>query len=116
MVEFCGLRSKMYSFRTEKGFEKKVGKGVKKNILKTNLKFKHYKNVMDKHSKVYVKQTTIQSRKHSVSTHHQRKLGLSCFDDKRYWLDDVASFAHGHHKIRGHQRKNNLLDEDYYGL
>jgi len=99
MVEFCGLRSKMYSFRTEKGIEKKVGKGVKKNILKSRLKFKHYKNVLNSHSRVFVKQTSIQSRKHRVVTRTQRKLGLSCFDDKRYWKDDIASYAHGHHKI-----------------
>ena len=56
ITEFCGLRSKMYSYLTELTEEKdikknkdndikesKKAKGVKKNIIENNIKFENYK-------------------------------------------------------------------------
>jgi len=96
MIEFVGLKAKMYSFLTEKGDEKKVGKGIKKNKL-NELRFSHYKNVLESHEKIYVNQTLIRSQNHSVKTITQRKLALSSFDDKRYIVDGIKTLAHGHY-------------------
>ena len=42
----------------------------------------------------------IQSNSHSVGTYDLNKIGLSCFDDKRYVLDDgINALAYGHKDI-----------------
>ena len=48
IVEFVGLRSKMYSYikTDEKGG--KTAKGIKKNVIKNDLKHEDYKNVFSK--------------------------------------------------------------------
>ena len=44
---------------------------------------------------------TIRSTKHSIGTYEMRKVTLSCFDDKRYLLEDgVTSYAYGNRNIQ----------------
>ena len=45
IVEFVGLRSKMYSIKTDSGKEKKTGKGIKKSALKRKSHMKITENV-----------------------------------------------------------------------
>ena len=43
----------------------------------------------------------IVSKKHTIQTINQTKIGLSAFDSKRYLLDDgVNTLAQGHYKIK----------------
>jgi hypothetical protein len=43
---------------------------------------------------------TIRSTKHTIGTYETRKVTLSCFDDKRYLLEDgVTSYAYGSQRI-----------------
>ena len=52
--------------------------------------------------KKVVRQKTkrIQSVLHSVGTYDVNKISLSCFDDKRYVLDDgINTLAYGHKDI-----------------
>ena len=47
----------------------------------------------------------IQSKLHRVGTYHVYKISLSCFDDKRYVLDDgMETLAYFHKDVR--DRKN----------
>ena len=42
----------------------------------------------------------IRSKSHIVNTYEVNKIGLSCYDDKRYILDDgISTLAYGHYKI-----------------
>ena len=46
------------------------------------------------------KMKTIRSMKHQLCSYEINKTSLSCFDDKRYILEDgITSYAYGHHKI-----------------
>jgi hypothetical protein len=48
---------------------------------------------------------TIRSKKHNIGTYEMKKITLSCFDDKRYLLEDgVTSYAYGHHGIEDMER------------
>ena len=38
IIEWVGLRAKMYSIMTDDGKEKKTGKGIKKSVLKKEIK------------------------------------------------------------------------------
>ena len=80
--------------------EKQVAKGTKKAVKKRFLQHKHFLDVMENLSKVYIKQNTIQSREHQVHSVHQTRVSLTAFDTKRWIEDDgVHTLAHGHYKI-----------------
>jgi hypothetical protein len=102
--EFVGLRSKMYSFTTHT-YESKKCKGVKRTVVKNELKFSDYRRSLlggvrnDIQQKVSF--NTIRSYKHELYSISQTKIGLCSFDDKRYVLSDgIHTLAHGHHKIK----------------
>ena len=49
IVEFVGLRSKMYSYVKDNGKNEKTAKGVKKYVINKNIKHEDYKDtLMDK--------------------------------------------------------------------
>jgi hypothetical protein len=99
--EFIGLKSKMYSVKLDDGKESKKAKGVKKYVIKKDLKHKHYNDILTTGKNMYSNMLMIRSMKHRVYTLQQNKISLSAYDDKRYILDDgVGSLAYGHCKIR----------------
>ena len=100
IVEFVGLKSKMYSYikSDEKGG--KTAKGIRKNVIKNNIKHEDYKNVLLNNEQLHHKMKTIRSQKHQFGSYEINKVSLSCFDDKRYIHDDgISSYAYGHYKI-----------------
>ena len=43
---------------------------------------------------------TIRSRQHKLGSYEINKVGLCCFDNKRYLMDDgITSYSYGHHRI-----------------
>ena len=98
MLEFVGLRSKMYSFYTAIDEIKKL-KGIKSSVVKKLIHFCNYKDTLESSLPMRHTMTTFLSKEHLVSTVIQNKMSLSCFDDKRYILDDgIRTLAHGHYK------------------
>jgi len=102
IVEFVGLRAKMYSNLIDNGKVKKTAKGVKKAFMKKNIKHDNYKAAI--FDKSQMRQTAtfnlIRSRNHNLQSITVEKVGLCCFDDKRYILDDnIHTYAHGHWRI-----------------
>ena len=94
--EFVGLKSKMYSLITIN--DKKV---TKAKLVNKKIKHKEFvainKNVM-RH-----KMKRIQSKLHRIRTYDVYKISLSCFNDKRYVLDDgVKTLAYFHKNIKSH--------------
>ena len=100
ITSFVGLKSKMYSYLVEliKGLKNnKVCKGIKKNIIKRELEHKNYLDCLLNSTISKHKMNTIRSDHHVVSSYEINKTSLSCFDDKRYILDDgITSYAYGH--------------------
>ena len=93
IVEFVGLRPKMYSIRTESGYETSKVKGCSSK----DLNFNRYKQVMNTSNPTIQTRLAITSKSHSLSTWEQRKVELTAFDDKRYILDDgVHTLPYGH--------------------
>ena len=100
VVEFVGLRSKMYSYVKENGGGGMTAKGVKKYVIRNKLTHENFKNVINTKGRMRHNMNTIRSKKHTIGTYEMRKVTLSCFDDKRYLLEDgVTSYAYGHHTI-----------------
>jgi hypothetical protein len=92
MTDFIGLRSKMYSYEKEVfGIVKcdKRAKGVKKQVVKTEIAHKDYDNVQSQRVKTLeISQRGFRTYQHEIYTIEMKKSGLSAFDDKRFVLED----------------------------
>ena len=117
VVEFCGLRAKMYSclldeespwFRAGKDKRSKMtAKGIKRYTIK---RMDHEEYVDDLNnlravgdgSSAYTPHTvsfnTIKGKDHSIMTVRQTKAGLCAFDTKSWLRDDgISQYRFGHH-------------------
>ena len=81
--EFVGLKSKMHSVIKIDGKESNTAKGV--NIA---TEFNEFKDVLFNKKIIRHKMKRIQAKKHKIGTYEIDKILLSCFDDKRFVLDD----------------------------
>ena len=97
-------KPKMYAYLEEnhKGEidEFKKAKGVTNTVTKRELTFDHYLSCIQNSTISKHKINTIRSEKHELSSYEINKTSLSCYDDKRYILDDkISTLAYGHYKI-----------------
>ena len=100
IIEFIGLRSKMYSYIKDNSKCEKTAKGIKKNITKQNIYHEDYKEVLFNNKQMQHTMKTIRSSKHQLGSFELNKISLSCFDDKRFiHQNGITSFAYGHYKI-----------------
>ena len=101
--QFIGLKSKMHSTTKIDGSEYSTAKGV--NIA---TEFNEFKNVLFNKKVVRHKMKMIQAKKHKIGTYEIDKISISCFDDKRYVLDDgVHTLAYFHKDCNKKCDKNN---------
>ncbi len=119
--EFVGLRPKMYSVWIGnpgdgvKEFIKKA-KGVKAPCMK-EITHNDYKRCLFGERKDRIQSSEpfhyIKSRSHKLETAEcKTKITLSCIEDKRFYVDMVSSYAHGHHLNelqRIHQQASAIL-------
>ena len=91
VTEFVGLKSKMYSIKKIDGKEHNTAKGVS-----IATEFDKFKDVLFNKKIIRHKMKRIQSKKHKLELMKLTKY-LSCFDDKRYVLDDeIHTLAYFH--------------------
>ena len=101
IIEFEGLRSKLYSFLKEDGGESKKCKGVKKQVVESSITHEDYKTCLTTGKEQLRKQNILRSYNHEVYTEEVNKIALSAMDDKRYILKDgIHTLAWGHYKIK----------------
>ena len=100
ITEFIGLKSKMYSYVKDNEKGGRTAKGIKKNVIKNNIKHEDYKNTLINNEQMHHKMKTIRSQRHQLGSYEINKVSLSCFDDKRYIHDNgTSSYAYGHYRI-----------------
>ena len=93
--EFVGLKSEMYSLVTVDDEEKVRAKGINKKLRHDEFYDGLLDKKVDRHN-----MKRIQAKKHRLVTYDICKVSLSCFDDKRYVLNDsVKSLAYAHKDI-----------------
>ena len=83
IIEFVGLKLKMYSIKRIDGKEHNTAKGVS-----TAIEFDKSEDVLFNKKIIRHKMKRIQSTKHKLGTYEIDKISFSYFDDKRYVLDD----------------------------
>ena len=97
--EFLGLKSKMYSMKNIDGKESNMAKGV--NIA---TEFNEFKDTLFNKKILRHKMRRIQTKKHKLGTYEINKISLSCFDDKRFVLDDeIHTLAYFHKDLKNHK-------------
>jgi hypothetical protein len=100
IVEFQGMQSKVYAFRTEYGDEKKTIKAVVK-YTKDGITLQDYKNTIATREPLSREQTTIRSKNHQIETVVTTRVTMTASNNKRYLLDDgITSLPYGHKSIR----------------
>ena len=94
--KFVALKSKIHSMLSDDGKESHTAKGV--NIA---TEFHEFKDTLFNKKVIKHKMKRIQSKKHKPGKHEINKTSLSCFDDKRYVLNEgVHTLAHFHKDLR----------------
>ena len=102
ITKFICLKSKMYSYVKDNENEKggRTAKGIKKNVIKNNIRHEDYRNTLINNEQMHHKMKTIRSERHHLGSYEINKVSLSCFNDKRYIHDNgTSSYAYGHYKI-----------------
>ena len=94
--ELVGLKSKMYSLISVDDEEATKAKRVNKKI-----KHNEFVDVLFNEKVIRHNMKRIQSKLHRFGTYDICKISFSCFDDKRYILDDsINSLAYFHEDIK----------------
>ena len=97
IIEFVGLRAKLYSYMMDEGKEEKKCKGVKKAVVKKSISFNDYKDCLFNQKSQRRTMNIIRSHLHDVYTETVNKVALSCEDDKRVVREDgIHTYAYGH--------------------
>ena len=68
IVEFVGLRAKLYSYKMLGGIEEKKCKGVTKNVTKRSIQFDDYRLCLFSRKEQHRKMNVIRSRCHEIYT------------------------------------------------
>ena len=90
VIEFVGLKSKMYSMKKIDGKECNTAKGVS-----ITTEFDQFKDVLFNEEIIRHKMKIIQSKKHKLGTYEIDKTSLSCFDHKRCVIyDKICTLAY----------------------
>ena len=64
ITEFIGLKSKMYSYDKDNEKGGRTAKGIKKNVIKNNIKHEDYKNTLINNEQMHHKMKTMRSQRH----------------------------------------------------
>ena len=101
ITEFIGLKSKMYSYVKDNEKGGRTAKGIKKNVIKNNIKHEDYKNTLINNEQMHHKIKTIRSQRHQLGSYEINKVSLSCFDDKHYtWQAEEHAKSHHHFTVK----------------
>ena len=106
IVEFIGLRPKMYSFLTmsmvngqAEMHEKHRAKGIQ-SAASARLRHEQYRQQLDLPYENYITNRRIGSAGHQIFAIETKKRGLCAMDNKRYITEDnYHTLAYGHHRI-----------------
>ena len=116
MTKFCALRAKAYPYKLDDDTEMKKATGTKKCILKRDITFKNYADVLI-NNEVIKSQQRFRSHHHRVYTEEVNKIALSSNDDKRIQtFDKVTTFPYGTNVFKVCENemllKNKLIEPD----
>lgn len=97
---FYGTGAKSYCVNVGDKIDKKA-KGVKKNVIESDLKKEDYQSIVENNNKlIFCKMYIFRSTKHNMYTELKNKVALSAKDDKRFVIPGTSkTLAWGHEHI-----------------
>ena len=91
----------MYSYMKDDQTGGKTAKGIIKNVIKKNIKYENNIDTLVENKQMYYKMKTIRNQNHQLGRYEINKVSQSCFNDKRYILENaITSYAYGHYSVR----------------
>ena len=96
--EFVALKAKQYSFIVNNKNTMK-NKGLLGVVAKSRLCHENFLDSLLNATTMSVKFKSIQSHQHQVGIDLNEKIAVTCYDDKRYYLNALESLPYGHYKI-----------------
>lgn len=110
IYSFYGTAAKSYFVKVERDIIKKA-KGIKKNVIKTELHEEDYKGAVERNETVLRSMSIFTSKYHELYTEIKNKVALSGGDDKRFLIPGTTkTLAWGHRDIFLYSEPEN--DED----
>ena len=101
IVEFVGLRAKLYSYKMLDGSEDKKCKGVTRNVTKRTIQFDDYRECLFGRKEQHRKMIIIRSHCHEIYTEEINKIAISSDDEKRVIVaDGIHTLAYGHTNVK----------------
>ena len=100
IVEFVGLRAKLYSYKMLDGSEDKKCKGVTWNVAKRSIQFDGYRECLFGRKEQHRKMSVIRSHCHEIYTEEINKIAISSDDDKRVFMAGIHTLAYGYTKLK----------------
>ena len=90
----------MYSYIKDNNENNKTAKGIRKVVIKRDIKHEDSKNTLINGEQMYHTMKTMRSDHHRLGSYELNKVSLSSFDDKRFIHDNrITSYAYRHYKI-----------------
>ena len=97
MAELIALTAKTYAYRLDNDFEMKKAKGTKKCVVKRNITFDNYSDLLFNDKILIRSQYFFRSYNHQVYTEKVNKIVLSSKDDKRIQgKDKIKTYPYGY--------------------
>ena len=97
---FIALRPKCYAYSVY-GDDKKYKKckGIAKGTVRRQMKYEEFETVLKTNEVIHKSFNSIRSKNHRIFSITTKKIALSSYENKKYWIDSVNSLAYGHYKI-----------------
>jgi hypothetical protein len=92
------LKAKTYSFKLDDESEKMTAKGCPKSCVKKQLNFEKYYNTIMEGGKTNIDFKCIRHKNHKLYTLGVNKVGLTEYDNKRFYIDSNESRPYGHYQ------------------
>ena len=90
----------MYSYVKDNEQTARTAKGIKKQVIKKDIRHEDYKHVLFNNEQIHHTMKSIRSKNHQLGSFELNKISLSCFDAKRFIHENgITSYAYGHYEI-----------------
>ena len=113
--EFCALRVKTYAYLMDDDSEKKKAKGTKICVIKREIMFENYTDLLFNNNTILRSQLRFKSDHYNVYSEEINKIALSSNDDKRLQISDrITTYPYGTNAFK--VRESEMLMVKIYSL
>ena len=98
-IRHIGLKPEMYCNETDDKKATKKCKGIDRKVVNNKLAIGDFLYTLTDNKQSHYTSNKICSKSHQVFSITINKVGLSSYDNKRYYTDNITSLPYGHYRI-----------------